>query len=211
MLGIGDSDGRQRHGPLQRLAGPRLGRAEGSLALRPAPLDGRQVRRLWGQGQPPGAGLFHGRATPRHRMRPQVVHDHEVPRAPRRAEDLCPRDLKHLGIGGAVDRQHRLTAAAPEGRQHRDMRPIVLRGATNAPLPLRSTTIPARHGEVDARFITALEALGGERGDGLLRGRSRLLDAFGVARAGVERLLLRGTPSAMTRRPMVGTLRRSPR
>src|SRR5918911_3989978 len=86
--------------------------------------------------------------------------------------------------------------------------PIVLRDGPDAPLAPGRPAIPAGHREIDARFIDAREARGVERGALFLIGRARLLDPLSLAPIGVERRFFRGSFSAMTRRPMVGTLTR---
>jgi hypothetical protein len=111
---------------IQCLAGPRLGRARGGLELRPAALNRRQIRRIGWQKQEPRAGLLNGLADARRFVRPQVVYDDDVPRMPRGAELLLDIRAKHLGVRGALDRHHGLDALAPERREHRHMRPIML-------------------------------------------------------------------------------------
>jgi hypothetical protein len=130
MEGMRDGNGRQRlrNRLLKGLAGPRLGRVEGGLELRSARLNRRHVRRIWRQVQELRAGLFDGLTETCYFVRPPVVHDHNVPCAQRRAEHRLDIDVKHLGMGGAVDRHHRLNPGAPQGRQHRHVRSIALGG-----------------------------------------------------------------------------------
>jgi hypothetical protein len=132
------------------------------------------------------------------------------PRAQGRAEHLRHIDAEDLGIGGTVNRHHRLDTMAPEGCQHGHVRPIVLRDGADDPLPSGRPAVPARHREVDARCIEAREARGVERRDLCLIGRARLADPVGLALIGVERLLLRGSCQWRTMRPIVGTLTRKP-
>jgi hypothetical protein len=211
-MGIRSGNGGQRlrDGVLKSLPGASLDCAQGGFELRPATLDRRQIGRIWRQILQPCPRLFNGLADASGFVRPQVVHDHDVSRAQRRAEDLCHIDAEYVGISGPLDRHHGLNAVASQRRQHGDIRPVILGHRADDPLPLGGTAIQAGHGEIHARFIDELEALGIERRNFLVIGRSCLLDTLGVLFAGVERLFLRGKLSAMTRRPMVGTLTRRP-
>ena len=199
-----------RHGGIQCLTGPRLGFAQVRLELRPAALNRRQIRRIGRQKQEPRAGLLDGLADARRFVRPQVIHDDDVPRMQRGAEHLRDIHAQPLGIRGALDRHHSLDALAPERGEHRHIRPIILGDSPDHPRPPRGAAIQAGHGEVHARFIDELEPLGGERGDLLPVAGPRLLDALGVLLAGVERLFLRGNPRRCSTRHIVGTLTRTP-
>jgi hypothetical protein len=211
-VGIRDGNGPRRlgEGAAQGLTAPRLGRAQGRLGRRPAWLDRRPSGRVRRQGPQPGTSLLDRLTNARRLVRAQVIHDHEVPRARRRPEHLRHLGAEHLGIGGAVNRHHRLDAVAPQGRQHGHVRPLVLRGCPDDPLPEGRSAIPPGHGEGDARCIDELEARGVERRDAFLIGRARPLDARGVARSGRERLFLRGSCKCRGMRPRVGPLTRRP-
>jgi hypothetical protein len=72
-------------------------------------------------------------------------------------------------------------------------------------------SIEAGQGQVDTRCIDALQAPEVERRDPLAVVLARVLDAWGVARAGVERCFLRGKPRRWSTRHIVATLTRTPR
>ena len=197
-------------GSIQRFPSACLRFPQVRLELRPAALNRRQIRRIGGQIEEPGAALFDRPADAHGFVRPQVVHDHDVARMQRGAEDLLHIGAENRGIGRALNRHHRLDAVAPERRQHGHMRPIVLGHRPDHPLAPGGAAIQAGQREVDPGFIDELQALRIARGDLLLVAGPRLLDALGVLRAGVERLFLRGNPRRGRMRHIVGTLTRTP-
>jgi hypothetical protein len=80
---IRDRDGRQRlgDGVVEGLSGPCLGSAQRRLELRSTRFDRRQIGRVRGQVLQPRTRLFNRLADARGFVRPQVIHDHDVPRA----------------------------------------------------------------------------------------------------------------------------------
>jgi hypothetical protein len=142
---------------------------------------------------PPRTRLFYGLADARGFVRPQVIHDHDIPRVQRRAEHLRHLDAEHPSIGGPINRHHRLDAVAPQGRQHGDICPLVLRDGPDDPFTPGRLAIPAGHRKVDARGSNTREAHGVECHDLFLIGRACLLDPFGLAFIGVERLFYAAT------------------
>jgi hypothetical protein len=206
----GDRDEGCGDGGSKRGTGPRLRFAQVRLEPRPAALDRRQVRRVGWQLEEPRAGLFNRLTDARGFVRPPVVHDDDVAWMQRGAEHLLDIPAKYFGIRGALDRHYGLDALAPERREPRHIRPIILGDRPDPPLSPGDVAIQAGHGEVHTRFIDAREPLGGERGDLLPVAGPRLLDALGVLLAGVERRFLRGNPRRCSTRHIVGTLTRTP-
>jgi hypothetical protein len=172
----GDRDEGCGDGGIKRVTGPRLHFAQVRLELRPTALDRRQVRRVGWQIEEPRAGLFNRLTDARGFVRPQVVHDDDVSWMQRGAEHLLDIPEKYCGIRGALDRHDGLDALAPERREHRHIRPIILGDRPDHPLSPGGAAIQAGHGEVHTRFIDELEPLGVERGDLLPVAGPRLLD-----------------------------------
>jgi hypothetical protein len=67
--------------------------------------------------------------------------------------------LKDFSIRGSLDRHDGLDAVQAEGRNHGEISAIVLWHGPDDALPPGCSPEPARHGQVDARFIDKFEAL----------------------------------------------------
>lgn len=74
---------------LQRLTGPRLRLPQVGLDLRPALLDGVEVRRVRRQLFEPCAPRLYRLLNARHLVRPEVIHHDDVARSKRRREHLA--------------------------------------------------------------------------------------------------------------------------
>jgi hypothetical protein len=151
----------------------------------------RQVRRVGRQVQQTSAASGQGLLDPHGFMRSEIVHHDTIARPQWRTQHLLHRSTKGIGVGRPVDGQDRVHAVDAQRSQPGDIRAVVLGYAPDDPLPCGSTAIAARHREVHARFIHALQALAVERCEPLLVDRSRLLDTRGLAFRRVERLFWR--------------------
>jgi len=213
VLGIYGGDGLHRllDCRIEGLAGACFGGSQGRFELAHTQLHRREIRRVGGQKYPPHPAARQGLLNARRFVGRQVVQHHDITWDQRRPQHLRDIRAKDLGIGGPVDRHHRLEAIDPEGSQQRDILAVVVGDAPDGPLPFRSPAIEASHREIDPGFIHKFQALEREPGGPLTVGGTSLLDPRCIAFGGMKGLFFRGSPRRWRTRHIVATLSRSPR
>lgn len=142
-------------------------------------------------------------------MGPHMVRHDQVARASRRPEARLHIRLTDGSIRCPCTGHRGVSTRQREGREQRQVRPIVRRHRADAPLAPRRTAKPARHGQVDAGLIDEPQALEVEGRDEPWGRRSCLLDPRRVTCRGVTRRFGRGKPSRCRTRPSVGPLARA--
>jgi hypothetical protein len=144
--GVGD-------GLIESIRTPGFGCTQELLELGPGLLDGIQIRRVGRQIEKLCVAGLNQLAYPRHLMRRQVVHHHDVARLELGAQNLFHIRAKDLAVDGRGDRHHRFDTAQAHGPQRGQDFPVTLRGGFVNPLaPWRTAPLP-RHLRGDATFI----------------------------------------------------------
>jgi hypothetical protein len=174
--------------------------------LRPAGLEGRQVRRVGGPIPPPDATPGQPVLEASRLVDAHVVQPDEVSRCQRRPQHLLARGAPPRRVHRPFHRHHGVPPVGPEGPQPRHVWPRVLRDGPTHPCPCRGTPRQAGHRQLHARRINAWQPAGLARGDHLPVPCARLLAPWRLTLRGVARLFVRGSPRRVRRRDMGGTL-----
>jgi hypothetical protein len=140
-----------------------------------------------------------------------MVHHDTRPRAQGGTPHRFDIGAKHLRIARPVDGHHRLPALEAQSPQPGHSGAVGLGHTSHRAFPGGGPPIQARQRQMHARFIAALHAPEVACREALAVVRARWLEARGVARAGLARLLLRGKPRRGSTRPIVAPLTWMPR